>query len=247
MFFKDEPIQLERNSVVMLSSDKKCSYSGNLLYGIYVNCKCYIKFIHIGSYIRIDNKMLLMVKDKSEDYLQCMVMIGGVLKSHADVQFPYLPHRDLTPEEKEDFRFVFYEKSDFICCRSITDRDYYKFVRSIFIKEQQNMVPFYCAPNKILNASAVKEICKTFDGIIVNEQNQHEELIAKECKKLLKAVLIDYNSPFPDRQFVDEKSDSIIVKNDFFKKKISPFTAVTPIEHEVLSTQMVRTTNVCCL
>lgn len=160
-----------------------------------------------------------MVKSKSEDYLTCMVMIGGVLKSFADVQFPYLPHRDLTPEEAEDFQFVLCESPDFICCRNVKDFDYYKFVKSVFIKEGREMIPFYCASYFAHDSNAVRNICEAFDGIIVEEQSHHKELIAKECEELLKPMLTDLTSLVVNQELVVGNSDSMIVDNRFMKMK----------------------------
>jgi hypothetical protein len=158
-----------------------------------------------------------MVKSKSEDYLTCMVMIGGTLKSFADVQFPYLPHQDLTPEEAEDFQFVFCESPDFICCRNVKDFDYYKFVKSVFIKEGREMIPFYCAPYFAHDSTAVRNICQVFDGIIVEEQSHHKKLIANDCEELLKPTLIDLTSLVSNQELVVGNSDSIIVDKQFLK------------------------------
>lgn len=115
-----------------------------------------------------DGHIELTVADKSADALQCEVRVGGVLRSHAGLNFPRhsLSIPAFTPKDREDLRFGVELGVDFIALSYVRQAQEVSAVKE-FLQDLGADIPIIAKIEKHEALNHLEEILHEADGLMV--------------------------------------------------------------------------------
>ncbi len=123
----------------------------------------------VGSHILLaDGSIELRVEEKSGETLRCRVLTGGVLRSHAGINFPHhsLSIPALTDKDREDLRFGVEMGVDFIALSYVRSAEDILEARQL-VEALQADTPIIAKVEKHEAVNALPEILAVADGLMV--------------------------------------------------------------------------------
>jgi len=184
----EQPLAVEYGDMIKIKGKHDGISSDEV---IYVNYNYFVNDVPEGSKILIDDGDLeLVVKNKQDDYLECMVMNSGKINGKKSVNIPstHIQLPSLSEKDKSFIRFAVEEKLDFIAHSFVRKKE------DIFAV--QRILDEYDSPIKIIakieNEEGVKNIEEILDvsyGVMVARGDLAIEISQEKLPLVQKQII----------------------------------------------------------
>ena len=158
---------------------------------ITVNYKNCLDAININDTILIeDGLMKLLVIEKTENYLNCEIISGGILKDRKGINVPGvdLNIQFLSNDDAEDIKYACHNNGDALALSFVSSKKDILSVRELIKKESSNMKII----SKIESSNAIKnidEIIDESDGIMVARGDLGVEIPMEQLPIIQKQII----------------------------------------------------------
>lgn len=200
-----------------------------------------------------DGLIRLLVKEKGDDYVKCVVLNGGVLSSRKGVNFPYFDPKisGFTKKDMEDLKFGVENGVDIIAVSFVKNAEDIRVVKN-YLKNMGAKQPVFAKIEKQSAVEHIYEILETADGIMVARGDLGVETDMEKVpviqKQLIKSAIEHgkpvitatqmltsmINSPIPTRAEVSDVANAILDGTDAVM--LSDETTIGKYPEECIST-----------
>ena len=187
--------KIEHGEVELLPDSKIKIYADGRIgnnESISVNKEELIKYAKFNSLLKLDDgKITLQVLNKTEEYLECTILTGGVLKSGKSVNVPgvdlHLPF--LSEKDKSDVLFAHKNHVDYVVLSFVRDGEDILEVTDLLIDQKDDHLSVI---SKIECESAIEEIdeiIRLSDGVMVARGDLGVEIPLERVPGVTKMVI----------------------------------------------------------
>ena len=201
---------------------------------LYTNCPSFVEDVPVGAHILIDDGLVdLMVEDKSEKSLKCVVMNSGLIKGRKSVNVPNV-HINLpavTPKDRTFIEWAMDAEIDFIAHSFVRSKEDLKEVQDI-LDERNSEIKIISKIENQQGIDNLEDIMINCFGVMVARGDLGVEIpaekipliqneIIQKCRRFRKPVIVAtqmlhsmIENPRPTRAEVTDIANAIFQRTD---------------------------------